>query len=69
MLLIEKVENKKYRKIIVVCDEAQKNKLEGLSALAESIRQFGIEIIMIDIPEELRNQIINAQNRQKMINA
>lgn len=69
MLLLEKAQNKIYRKIIVVCDEMLENKLNGLSALAESIRQFNIEIIKVDISEELRNKILNAQSRQKMINA
>ena len=69
MLLLEKTEGKKYRKIIVVCDEAQENKLKGLSALAESIRQFEIEIIRVEIPEQLKAQILNAQSRQRMINA
>ena len=69
MLLLDRVTGKKYRKIIVVCDEAQENKLKGLSALAESIRQFGIEIIKVDIPDDLKKQITDAQERQKMINA
>lgn len=68
MLLLEKVQNKTYRKIIVICDEHEEKKLQGLSALAESIRQFGIEIIRIDIPEQIKNKIIDAQSRQKMIN-
>ena len=69
MLLLDRVTEKKYRKIIVVCDEAQENKLKGLSALAESIRQFGIEIIKVDISDDLKKQITDAQERQKMINA
>lgn len=68
MLLLEKVQNKSYRKIIVICDEHEEKKLQGLSALAESIRHFGIEIIRIDIPEQIKNKIIDAQNRQKMTN-
>ena len=69
MLLLEKITGKKFRKIIVVCDEEEQKKLQGLSALAESIRQFGIEIIRIEIDDELRDKILNAQKRQKMINA
>ena len=52
-----------------MCDEAQENKLKGLSALAESIRQFGIEIIKVDVSDDLKKQITDAQERQKMINA
>ena len=69
MLLLEKIKGKKYRKIIVVCDDEQENKLRGLSAIAESIRQFDIELIKVDISEELKEQILQAQYRQKMINA
>lgn len=69
MLLLEKITGQQYRKIIVVCDAAEKKKLEGLSALAESIRQFGIEILMVDIDADLRTRLLEAQDRQKMTNA
>ena len=69
MLLLEKISKKHYRKIIVVCDELEEKKLKGASALSESIRQFGIEILYIQIDEQLRQEIINAQERQKMTNA
>lgn len=69
MLLLEKIKGKRYRKLIVVCDDEQENKLRGLSAIAESIRQFDIELIKVDIPDELKEQILQAQQRQKMINA
>ncbi len=68
MLLLDKVKGKKHRKLIVVCDEAEENKLNGLSVLAESIRQFEIEVIKVDIDSDLRNQIADAQKRQKMMN-
>ena len=69
MLLLEKTTGRKYRKIIVVCDMSEKNKLEGKSVLAESIRQFGIEIMYVEIDQEIQNQIIEAQKLQRMINA
>lgn len=69
MLLLEKVTGKKYRKIIVVCDEIEWKKLNGKSVLAETIRQFGIEIINIEIEDEMRNTILEAQKRQNMVNA
>ena len=68
MLLLEKISGRKYRKIIAVCDEDEKKKLQGTSALSESIRQFGIEILYIPIDETLRNQLLRAQERQKMTN-
>ena len=69
MLLLEKISGKHYRKIIVVCDELEEKKLKGFSALSESIRQFGIEIMYVQIDEQLRQEIIDAQERQKMTNA
>ena len=69
MLLLEKVQNRVYRKIIVVCDEFEEQMLRGKSVLAESIRQFGIEVVRIDVSEELRNKLLLAQDRQRMVNA
>ena len=69
MLLLEKVTGKQYRKIIVVCDETEMKKLKGLSALAESIRQFNVEVLYVKIDESLKEKLLDAQRRQKMINA
>ena len=63
------MEGKKYRKIIVVCDDAELKKLKGLSALSESIRQFDIELLYVPIDHALREMLIKAQDRQKMTNA
>lgn len=68
MLLLEKISGRYYRKIIVVCDEVEERKLKGYSALSESVRQFGIEILHIQIDDILRKEILNAQARQKMTN-
>ena len=68
MLLLEKVTGKQHRKIIVVCDQAEKKKLEGQSVLAESIRQFDVEIMYIAIDDNIKAEILKAQERQKMIN-
>ncbi len=69
MLLLEKIAGRQYRKIIVVCDEQEEKKLKGASALGESIRQFGVEVMYIQIDEKLRREILDAQERQKMTNA
>lgn len=63
MLLLEKVQHKTYQKMIVVCDEEEEKSLKDMSVLAESLRQFGVEVIRIDISEELRNKILAAQAR------
>ena len=59
---------RQFRKIIVVCDDLEKKKLQGQSVLAESIRQFGIEIMYVEIDENIRGQIIEAQELQRMTN-
>ena len=69
MLLLEKSTNTIYKKIIVVVDDKVEKYLNGKSFVAESIRQFGIEIKRIDLPEELYTMISNAQVRQTMVNA
>lgn len=69
MLLLEKLEKRIYRKIIVVCDEQERNKLEGTSVLAECLRQFGVEVKMIEIDADLRIMLTAAQGRQRMVNA
>lgn len=64
MLLLEKLEKRTYRKIIVVCDEQEMKKITGTSVLAECIRQFDIEVKMIDIETDLRTMLIAVQKRQ-----
>ena len=49
--------------------EIEWKKLNGKSVLAEIIRQFGIETIKIEIEDEMRNTILEAQKRQTMVNA
>lgn len=68
MLLLEKTTGKQYRKIIVVCDDTEKKKLQGQSVLAESIRQFNIEIMHVEVDGETQKQILAAQALQKMTN-
>ena len=68
MLLLDKVTGKHHRKILVVCDTSEKKKLEGKSVLAESIRQFNIEIMYVEIDAETQKQIVAAQELQKMTN-
>lgn len=69
MLLLEKARRRTYRKLIAVCDDAIEVKLRGRSILAEYIREFGIEVKQIPIGRELRESLVCAQERQKMINA
>ncbi len=66
MLLLEKLEGKTYRKIIVVCDENKKKELlNGKTILAQCINQFNIEVEIINIENELRDTLLIAQKRQR----
>jgi hypothetical protein len=69
MLLLEKSMGVTYRKILVVVDDRVKKYLQGKSFIAESIRQFGIEVKQIFLSEEMYESIFKAQSRQVMINA
>lgn len=69
MLLLERKKRCKYRKILVICDDAVLKKITGNSALSESIREFEIEIIQVKLSEVQQKKIMDAQIRQKMINA
>ena len=68
MLLLDKNSGKQYRKIIAVCDKKEMKKLMGQSVLAESIRQFGVEVILVELDEDMRNKILKAQEIQRMTN-
>lgn len=69
MLLLEKIKGVPYKKMIAVCDQEEIKKLKGDSMIAECIRQFDIEVIMIEIESDLRNLLMEAQERQRMVNA
>ncbi len=66
MLLHEKVTGTTYRKLIVIVDEMVEKQLTGKSNLAESIRQFGVELMRIDLDADVRDSVIKAQIRQVM---
>jgi hypothetical protein len=65
MLLIEKMSGKQYRKIITFADEdAAQPFLDSESWYSQLKEQFNIEILIIKISEELKNNLLEAQKRQ-----
>ena len=54
--------------MIIIVDEKIEEYLKGKSFMAESIRQFGIEIKKVDLPDETYENIMHAQKRQVMVN-
>ena len=49
LLLLDKSKDVSYRKIITIVDDTVEKYLKGKSFIAESIRQFGIEIMRIEV--------------------
>lgn len=71
MLLIEKMFNKTFRKIIAFADEEAAKCFSGgeswyskLCFIPLGKDNFNIEILVIEIPSELKESLINAQKRQ-----
>lgn len=64
MLLTEKVLNKEFKKIIAVCDDAVYKEMSGQSWKSLAISEFDIEVIKVDIDDDLKNKIVDAQTRQ-----
>ena len=69
MVLLDKAKNKTHKKLFVVCRDEEKNVLENSASwLSECIRQFDVEVIKVDIPDVVKEQVLAAQKRQIMIN-
>ena len=68
MLLVEKELGGIWRKIYCFADQSATHKLRGDSWLACVAKQFGIEPEVVDLPEDIRNMVLNAQERQIMVN-
>jgi len=64
MLLLEKVTNRTYRKIIVICDDAVLKAITGKSWGSACFKAFDVEIMNIDIGTNNRELLMTAQRRQ-----
>lgn len=65
MLLIEKMQNKTFRKIIAFADEEAAKSFSGGESWYSKLKDnFNIEILVIDIPIELKESLLLAQKRQ-----
>lgn len=52
------------RLVLVFCDEHACKRFRGSGWLAGAIRSHGIEIKVVDIPDDLRDRLRQAQHRQ-----
>ena len=58
-----------WRKILCFASKEAASYASGTTWVAEAAREFGIEVVVVDIPEDIRASIVTAQVRQRMINA
>lgn len=68
LALIEKRLGPTWRKIMCFASHEAASYVQGKSWTAQAAREFGIEIYVADIPEEQKDKVISAQNRQRMVN-
>jgi len=68
MALVEKLTDRVWRKIMCFCDESAAMTLKGRSWLAAAAEHFAVEVIVVEIPEKIRESLITAQKRQVMVN-
>ena len=50
--------------VLAFCDEAAAAHFSGKSWMAEALRQLNIEVLVVEIPPEVRESITTAQGRQ-----
>jgi hypothetical protein len=52
------------KKFIVLADQAAAGWFKGKSWMAQALREMGVEIIVVDLPEAVRASVLAAQKRQ-----
>jgi hypothetical protein len=68
LIFIEKKLGKKWKKILCFADEAAAKYVRGGSWVAEAVRTFGVDVQVVNLPEEQLNKVRSAQRRQRMVN-
>ena len=69
LALIEKKLGQGWRKIMCFASEEASRYLRGNTWVAEAVKEFGIEIHVIQLPENVVFSLESAQKRQRMINS
>lgn len=69
MLLVDKELNVQHRKIFCFASQEASLYLSGKAWLGLAARQFEIETVVIELPDSIREGVLTAQRRQKMVNA
>lgn len=68
LMVAEKALTGKWRKILCFADATAAAEVRGRSWLAKAAALEGFEILVLDLPSEIRESIVSAQARQVMIN-
>ena len=69
MELIERKLTMNFRKMIAFCDAEAARSSRSKSWLSYVASELGVDVEVMNIPEDVRVQILIAQERQKMVNA
>jgi hypothetical protein len=57
--------NRKCRKILLFADEVAKKHFDGKSWQAECLREYEIELRVVQLPDDLQRNVESAQRRQR----
>jgi hypothetical protein len=55
------------RKILLFSDESATSRFRGDTWAAQALSHYGIEIMVVELPEEIRDSVLRAQRRQTMV--
>jgi hypothetical protein len=64
MLFIEQHLGHKFRKVMAFIDEKAASKFTDGGWHGECLRKFDIEVMVVDVPEEIKQAVLRAQKRQ-----
>ncbi len=68
LALIDKRLGSGWRKIMCFASNEAAKYVQGKSWVAEAAKEFGVELFIVDLPEEQKINVITAQKRQRMVN-
>jgi hypothetical protein len=68
LAVIEKMLGSGWRKILCFASDEAAKYVRGKSWVAEAAKVFSVEIQVVHLPLELRNNVVSAQKRQRMVN-
>ena len=68
MQLVKETRGGKWRKVFAFADPDAAKILRGKSWLAAAVARLDVQVLVIDLPEEVRLRIRQAQSRQVMVN-